>query len=200
MATPCGRVESIRAAAERIALAAIEVVAVHGVEGLTHRRVAAAAGVPLGRRPTTTRRSTTCSPPASRPRPPRARPKPSSLGRKPSRARPGRRLDRADRGGMRSSGSASRVSYELYVPPCDVRGCARSAPSGRGCSPSIYRQYTKRLTADALSAAVDGLWIDASSATNPVADGRSSACCAGSSELAATAARHATAELTVVDR
>jgi DNA-binding transcriptional regulator YbjK len=32
----------------RIALAALEVVAEHGVEGLTHRRVAAVAGIPLG--------------------------------------------------------------------------------------------------------------------------------------------------------
>ena len=32
----------------RIALAAIEVVADRGVEGLTHRRVAAVAGIPLG--------------------------------------------------------------------------------------------------------------------------------------------------------
>lgn len=33
---------------ERIARAAVEVVAAHGVDGLTHRRVAKAAGIPLG--------------------------------------------------------------------------------------------------------------------------------------------------------
>lgn len=153
---------------ERIARAAIEVVAVHGVEGLTHRRVAAAAGVPLG---STTYHYATLDDLLA-------------AGLEAAAAESaaelriwGESLAECDLveattelivGGMRSRRERIAVRYELYVAALRRRRLRPISTQWSRLLAGIYRQYTDDLTADALSAAVDGLWLGCLVSDEPV--------------------------------
>jgi DNA-binding transcriptional regulator YbjK len=153
---------------ERIARAAIEVVAVHGVEGLTHRRVAAAAGVPLG---STTYHFATLDEllaagleAAAAESAAELKVWEQSLG--------ARDLVEATTDLIVGSISTRReriaVRYELYV--AALRR-PRLRPISREWSrmlAGIYRQHTDEKTADALSAAVDGVWLACLVSDEPV--------------------------------
>jgi DNA-binding transcriptional regulator YbjK len=154
-----GRVDPHRA--ERIARAAIEVVATHGVEGLTHRRVAAAAGVPLG---STTYHYATLDDLLAAGLEAAAAESWEAL-RVWAETIPNRDLVDASVelivGSDEFQRERSRVRYELYL-------AALRRPRLRPISTewsrqlaSIYCQYIDDVSAEALAAAVDGLWIEA---------------------------------------
>ncbi len=161
-----GRVDPDRRA--RIARAAIEVVAVHGVEGLTHRRVAAAAGVPLG---STTYHYATLDDLLA-------------AGLEAAAAESAAELKMweqtlAERDlvegttemivdGMRSRRQRIAVRYELYVAALRRPRLRPISTEWSRLLAGIYRQYTDDLTADALAAAVDGLWLGCLVSDEPV--------------------------------
>lgn len=161
-----GRVDPDRRA--RIARAAIEVVAVHGVEGLTHRRVAAAAGVPLG---STTYHYATLDDLLA-------------AGLEAAAAESAAELKvweqtLAERDlvegttemivdGMRSRRQRIAVRYELYVAALRRPRLRPISTEWSRLLAGIYRQYTDDLTADALAAAVDGLWLGCLVSDEPV--------------------------------
>lgn len=153
---------------ERIARAAIDVVAEHGVEGLTHRRVAAAAGVPLG---STTYHYATLDDLLA-------------AGLEAAAAESARELkswgeslagrDLVDAttdlivGVMRSNRERIAVRYELYVAALRRPRLRPISTEWSRLLAGIYRQYTDERTADALSAAVDGLWLGCLVSDEPV--------------------------------
>jgi TetR/AcrR family transcriptional regulator, regulator of biofilm formation and stress response len=161
-----GRIDPHRR--ERIASAAIEVVAVHGVEGLTHRRVAAAAGVPLG---STTYHYATLDDLLA-------------AGLEAAAAESAAYLKVWEQtladldlveattelivSGMRSQRQRIAVRYELYVAALRRPRLRAISTEWSRLLADIYRQYTDDLTADALSAAVDGLWLGCLVSDEPV--------------------------------
>jgi TetR/AcrR family transcriptional regulator, regulator of biofilm formation and stress response len=154
---------------ERIARAAIDVVAEHGVEGLTHRRVAAAAGVPLG---STTYHYATLDDLLAAGLEAAAAESAAEL-KSWAEGLAGRDLVDATTelivGGMRSHRERIAVRYELYVAALRRPRLRPISTEWSRLLAGIYRQYTDELTADALSAAVDGLWLGCLVSDEPVA-------------------------------
>jgi DNA-binding transcriptional regulator YbjK len=154
---------------ERIARAAIEVVAVHGVEGLTHRRVAAAAGVPLG---STTYHFASLDDLLA-------------AGLEAAAAESVAELkvwgdglagqDLVDAttelivNATRSQRQRIAVRYELYVAALRRPRLRPISTEWSRLVASIFAQYTDDVTAQALAAAVDGLWISILVRDEPVA-------------------------------
>jgi DNA-binding transcriptional regulator YbjK len=153
---------------DRIARAAIEVVAVHGVEGLTHRRVASAAGVPLG---STTYHYATLDDLLA-------------AGLEAAAAESAAELKIWEEGlagrdlvdatteliisSIRSQRQRIAVRYELYVAALRRPRLRPISTEWSRLLAGIYRQYTDEVTADALAAAVDGLWISCLVSEEPV--------------------------------
>lgn len=154
---------------QRIARAAIDVVAVHGVEGLTHRRVAAAAGVPLG---STTYHYATLDDLLAAGLEAAAAESAAEL-KIWEESLAGRDLVDATTEliatGMRSQRQRIAVRYELYVAALRRPRLRPISTEWSRLLADIYRQYTDDLTADALSAAVDGLWLGCLVSDEPVA-------------------------------
>jgi DNA-binding transcriptional regulator YbjK len=161
-----GRVDPHRR--ERIARAAIEVVAVHGVEGLTHRRVAAAAGVPLGS--TTYHYATLDDLLAAGLE--AAAAESAAVLKAWEQTLAGRDLAEATTelivSTVRSERQRVAVRYELYVAALRRPRLRPISTEWSRLLAGIYRQYTDDLTADALSAAVDGLWLGCLVSDEPV--------------------------------
>ena len=140
----------------------------HGVEGLTHRRVAAAAGVPLG---STTYHYATLDDLLA-------------AGLEAAAAESAAELKvweqtLAERDlvegttemivdGMRSRRQRIAVRYELYVAALRRPRLRPISTEWSRLLAGIYRQYTDDLTADALAAAVDGLWLGCLVSDEPV--------------------------------
>jgi DNA-binding transcriptional regulator YbjK len=161
-----GRVDPHRR--ERIARAAIEVVAVHGVEGLTHRRVAAAAGIPLGS--TTYHYATLDDLLAAGLE--AAAAESATVLKAWEQTLAGRDLAEATTelivSTVRSERQRVAVRYELYVAALRRPRLRPISTEWSRLLAGIYRQYTDDLTADALSAAVDGLWLGCLVSDEPV--------------------------------
>jgi DNA-binding transcriptional regulator YbjK len=153
---------------ERIARAAIEVVAVHGVEGLTHRRVAAAADVPLG---STTYHYATLDDLLGAGLEAAAAESAAYL-KLWEQTLAGRDLAEATTelivSTVRSERQRIAVRYELYVAALRRPRLRPISTEWSRLLAGIYRQYTDELTADALAAAVDGLWLGCLVSDEPV--------------------------------
>lgn len=153
---------------ERIARSAIEVVAVHGVEGLTHRRVAAAAGVPLG---STTYHFATLDDLLAAGLEAAAAESAAVL-KTWEQTLAGRDLVDATTelivNSMRSQRERVAVRYELYVAALRRPRLRPISTEWSRLLAGIYRQYMDDLTADALAAAVDGLWLGCLVSDEPV--------------------------------
>jgi DNA-binding transcriptional regulator YbjK len=161
-----GRVDPHRR--ERIARAAIEVVAVHGVEGLTHRRVAAAADVPLG---STTYHFATLDDLLAAGLEAAATESVAEL-KVWGETLEGRDLVDAVTDLIVTSMDSHReriaVRYELYVAALRRPRLRPISTEWSRMLVGFYRQYTDELTANALSAAVDGLWLGCLVSDEPV--------------------------------
>jgi TetR/AcrR family transcriptional regulator, regulator of biofilm formation and stress response len=144
---------------ERIARAAIEVVAVHGVEGLTHRRVAAAAGVPLG---STTYHFATLDDLLAAGLEAAAAESAAELKVWEQSLGEGKLVEATTElilGSLSSRRERVAVRYEMYVAALRRPRLRPISTEWSRMLAGIYRHHTDEKTADALSAAVDGLWL-----------------------------------------